>query len=74
MTKAQKQALIRIVRISGPRCIMKGEAINRHLGAEFRLLRRVGLIQSAGYECSVKADEWLQTAEGRALLDQEDKA
>jgi hypothetical protein len=63
-----QESLIRLVRICGPRSITRGMARKHGLEADFKRVLRAGLIQSAGYECSVKADDWLESAAGNAAL------
>jgi len=57
-SKAHK-ALLALLDRFDPRFISREEAVAKGLGAEFTLALRAGLIQSAGYETTVAADDWL---------------
>ena len=66
LTEAQATALARLIRVFSPRAIDRKEAKRCGLLNEFNICRRAKLIQSAGFECSVMGDDWLNTPEGAA--------
>lgn len=68
LTEAQAMALVALMQVFGPRAIDRRHAKRRGLLNEFNICRRAKLIQSAGYECSVAGDEWLESSAGRAHL------
>lgn len=71
LTKAQA-SLIRLLRVCDARSIERKTAIRHGMVADFERCRRAGLIQSANYETSVAADDWLNSPEGyRALREAE---
>lgn len=67
LTEAQKAALTRLVRVFSPRAIDRKDAKRRGLLKDFNICRRARLIQSAGFECSVMGDDWLNTPEAALL-------
>lgn len=68
LNKRERDALVSLMRVSSPRAIHEHEAERHGLLREFLICKHAKLIQSAGYECSVRADEWLESAAGHAAL------
>lgn len=66
LTKAQK-ALVRVYLLGGPQLTLR-TAERLGIVAELKICRRAGFYESAGYETSLKAEDWLSSDAGRALL------
>jgi hypothetical protein len=64
ITKAQ-QSLLRILRVCSMRAIMPREIARHGLEADFARAKKAGFIQSAGYETTVVAEDWLSSDEAR---------
>lgn len=69
LTKAQRGLAALIRAGMSERYISRADASRYDLIPEFEAALRGKLIQSAGYETSVAAEDWLHSAEGRAALE-----
>ena len=67
-------SLVRVMRVFSPRFVpdrpTDPNVVRHGLWPDIARARRAGLLQSAGLECSVTADEWLESPEGRRALTQ----
>ncbi len=68
LTEAQR-SLVRCLAHMDARCMTLREARRYGVEADFNRARRAGLIKSAGYETSAKADDWLSSTAGRLALE-----
>lgn len=69
LTKAQR-GLVALVRAGfSIRDITRAEAKAKDLLWAFEAVREAGLIRSAGYETTVAAEEWLESASARQALE-----
>lgn len=72
LTKAQRGLVALINAGFTIRAIHRSEARSKGLVWAFDAARRAGLIQSAGYETSVAAEDWLGSEAGRKALEAPD--
>lgn len=69
LSEAQR-ALVRLIAngVGSPRHITRQDARRRGMESDFDIARREGLLVSAGYECSVAGDDFLNSEVGRSAL------
>lgn len=67
---AGQRALVRLLRdgAGSPRYFSRIDAERKGMLPEFKAALLAGLIQSAGYECSIAGDAFIDSAEGHAAL------
>lgn len=68
LSAREQECLVKLMHHFSPRAIHQHEATERGLATEFHVCKNAGLIQSAGFECSVRGDEWLESPAGRTAL------